>query len=98
MEQESLDIYTHFRPKVAKTNKQLLRSSQQLRQCFYGQNVSESNAFDKYEELKIDQEGLDNTYTYFVPKEAKTNKTLLRSTQQLLSFYGQNVLQSNAFD
>ena len=33
----------------------------------------------------MDQECLNNTYTHFVPKEAKTNKTLLRSSQQLLS-------------
>ena len=34
MEQESLDIYTHFLPKEAKTYPILLKSSLQLFQCF----------------------------------------------------------------
>jgi len=31
----------------------------------------------------MDYESLDNTYTHFLPKEAKTNKKLLRSTQYI---------------
>ena len=40
------NINTYFLPKETKTNKKLLRNSQQLCQCFYGQNVPESKAFD----------------------------------------------------
>jgi len=29
----------------------------------------------------MDSEFLDNTYTYFLPKEVKTNKALLRSSK-----------------
>ena len=47
MDQECLDkIYTHFVPKDDKTKKKLLRSSKHICQYFYGQKVSQSNAFN----------------------------------------------------
>ena len=47
MDQECLDnTYIHFILKEAKTNKNLLRSSKQFFQCFYGQIMLQSNAFE----------------------------------------------------
>ena len=46
----------------------------------------------------MDLECLDNAFNQFFLKEAKTNKELLRSSKQLVSFVLPNVSQSNAFD
>jgi len=35
----------------------------------------------------MDYECLDNTYTHFLPKEAKTNKTCLEAVNRFVSVY-----------
>ena len=79
MDQECLDnTYTHFVPKEDKTNKNCLEVVNAFLSVSMVKNLSQSKAFDKLYELEMDQELLDNTYTHFLPKEAKTNKKLLR--------------------
>ena len=79
MDQECLDnTYTHFVPKEDKTNKNCLEAVNAFLSVSMVNNLSQSKAFDKLYELEMDQEFLDNSYTHFLSKEAKTNKKLLR--------------------
>ena len=73
MDQECLDnTYTHFVPKEDKTNKNCLEAVNAFLSVSMVNNLSQSKAFDKLYELEMDQECLDNTYTHFLLKEAKT--------------------------
>ena len=90
-------LYPFFR-KEAKTNKKLLRSSNNFLVYLWCKCVTIQCIW-----LIIGvRDGLgvlDNTYTHFVPKEDKTNKNCLEAVNAFLSVsMVNNLSQSKAFD